>query len=192
MVIVNLHIDHPHPPCSCFKDCKEVLGYQHVALDRGLRQEPPDFKSVALVGKTRPRALSGYANVQLCASTPFDLSASLVKRGFQLDPSVESFLLIRRPHWQEDMWNSILWPYLEPVPGIYNQSTRPFPFEIFLTSMAIFFLAPSFLLSPGPPLWSSVDLPDKMKWSHGILAYYEELLDLPQWCYHVPLAQLFP
>lgn len=48
----------PHPLCFCFKDYKEILGYQQVALDRGPRQEPLAFKSVALVGKTRPRAWS--------------------------------------------------------------------------------------------------------------------------------------
>lgn len=59
------------------------------------------------------------------SSTSFDLSPSLVKRSFKFYFSV-NVLVIRRSHWQEDLWNSSLGAYLEQIPRMYNWSTRPF------------------------------------------------------------------
>lgn len=90
-------------------------------LGSGTETGTPDISSVSLVGKTRLRVTGELTRRCAAASSmPFDLLTTLVKRNFQLYLSVENFLVIRRSHWQEDMWNSILGPYLEPILGIYN------------------------------------------------------------------------
>lgn len=42
-------------PHSCLKGCEAVLGDQPVAQGMGLWGEPPNFNSVALVGKTKAK-----------------------------------------------------------------------------------------------------------------------------------------
>ena len=112
-----------------------------------------------------------YKLICKCAtasSAPFDLLTTLVKWSVLLHLSVENFLVIRGSHWQENMYNYIFGPYLETVLGIYNWSTRSFPYMISLQSMGFFFFfffyAPSLLFFPEPPLWSRIDLCDKIKW----------------------------
>lgn len=132
----------------------------------GTEAVAPWYQLCCSSGQARLR----FADELICkyatsSSTLFDLLTTLVKWSFQLHLSVENFLVIRGPIGKR---TCRIWALPRTNLGIYNWSTRSFPYMISLQSMGTFFfslfLAPSLLFFLEPPLWSRINLYNKIKW----------------------------